>query len=118
MLIDKKYFSVNRLKWSRGGGKNTKILDDSGKMDCIGFLLKANGAEDKQLLNLDEPTDIVKQNEWITKLIEWSGSICYQSPICLEIIKANDIIGTPDPWREERLIALFKSIDIKLEFVG
>lgn len=118
MLTDRSHFTVDRLKWSRGEGKNTKLLDLSGKMDCIGFLLKANGAKDYQILDVDEPIDLIKKTEWLTKLIEWAGSVCYHSNVCRDIILVNDMKGMQDSWRETRLIELFASIGIKLEFVG
>lgn len=110
-------FSITRRLWSFGKGKSTKILDDSGKRDCLGFFMTASGFADEQLLNTDEPIDIIRKKEWLTKLISWSGSSCRQSLTCEQIIRVNDNSNLTGEEREAKLVQLFRSIDVALTFV-
>lgn len=117
MFVDPPKFTVIRDKWSYGEGKHTRLLNDFGKYDVIGFLLLAAGASDEHLLNVEEPIEIVNEHEWITKLIEWYGNVAIKSASCAMIIEANDAeTKMPVEDRERKLIDLFKAIDIELVF--
>jgi len=108
---------IDRKSWSRGKGKHTKLLNDDNEKDCIGFLLLASGFKAEQILNLDEPIDIIRKYEWISPLIEWAGSASFHSALCNQIVKLNDSADLKDNEREIKLCEAFKSIDIDLEFV-
>lgn len=116
IIEDTTSFIVNRHKWSRGLGSKTKILDHDGNMDCLGFFLKASGFEKQDLLNIDEPIDLLRTHEWISKLIEWHGSSNNQTVLCEQIIKINDEPSQHDFSREIELIKLFATINVSLVF--
>lgn len=116
VIEDINNFQIIRSEWLFGKGKNTRILDFDGKKDCFGFLLLASGANNEDLLNVDEPIDVAHRREWLTKLIGWSGSVCYQTEECINIIKVNDDHLLEQSLRETKLIELFKSIGINLTF--
>jgi hypothetical protein len=117
MFVDATEFTIERSKWSFGKGKDTKILRENGLKDCLGFFLLASGFKEEHLLNVDEPLDLTKNHEWLTKLIEWSGGTCFQSLVCIDIIQINDHKALEDSVRESKLIKLFESIGVKLTFV-
>lgn len=116
-IEDVEQFTISRQYWSYGKGKNTKLLDHNGYKDCIGFFLQASGFDEKDLLGLDEPIDILKNYKWITKLISCCGLTYYQTSTCYEIIATNDIDSLPLSKREDKLIKLFKSINVTLTFM-
>lgn len=117
MISDATEFTIERSKWSNGRGKDTKLVHDDGSKDCIGFFLVASGFKESDLKGMDEPIDIVKNHEWLSKLIDWSGSTCFQTPVCNDIIQINDHKALDDSARESKLIKLFESIGVKLTFV-
>jgi hypothetical protein len=117
MITDASQFIIERSKWCYGQGKNTKLLDSAGKKDCIGFFLIASGFKKEDLLGLDEPIELTYKHEWFTKLIDWHGSSCMQSPICNDIIQINDYAAMDDAAREKKLTKLFESIGVTLTFV-
>lgn len=117
MHTDVPQFTIIRSKWSKGLKAKTKILDDFGNRDCLGFYMQACSFEDKDLVNVDEPIDMIKNHEWFTKLLEWHGMSCIQSPVCFQIIEANDHPTMEQNYREQRLKDLFASIDITVNFI-
>lgn len=117
MVSDVPKFVVQRSKWLRGTKKFTKILNDKGERDCIGFLLRACGFADDQIMGLDEPIDVVRKHGWNTRLITWSGNGFYQNAYCDTIIRTNDCTDMTNVEREQTLKDLFKMVDIEVEFV-
>lgn len=116
MIADASEFTIQRSKWSFGRGKNTKILHDDGFRDCLGFFLLASGFKEEDLLNVDEPIELVQKHEWLTKLVDWVGAACFQTSVCTDIIQVNDNKAFEDSVREAKLIKLFDSIGVKLTF--
>lgn len=116
MIQEPKSFVIDQSKWSYGFANQTKLLDYSGKMDCLGFLIKASNLDESELLDKDELVDIAKNYQWKTKLIEWCGNSIRQTKICDEIIRVNDIKNLNIDSRKSQLIELFKSINIELSF--
>ncbi len=49
-------------KWSRGKTSSCQLLDEQGKMCCLGFLAKDCGARDSQILNWGMPGSVEFQN--------------------------------------------------------
>jgi len=117
MITDIKAFQVIRKNWSYGQGKKTKLFNDFNQYDCLGFFLKTSGFSDKDILNADEPIDLAKTHEWFTALLDWSGSICYQTPVCEQIICINDDPNLSLITREQQLYNLFKSINVNVTFI-
>src|SRR3954462_4130148 len=57
-------FTVKRSKWHRGqGAKGSKLLRDDGTMCCVGFLSKACGASDAEIINRNTIATFASRDE-------------------------------------------------------
>lgn len=122
-------FVVTRSSWLRGKGNCTKLLNEIGERDCLGFYMSACGFADARLLCADEPIDamMLRRNEilvkWITPLFTWYGDSVCETKLCYQIIQINDapyssLISDQelDSIREAKLINLFGSMGVTLVF--
>lgn len=116
MPSDPKSFVIIRSKWNYGEKDETAFLDHKGRMDCLGFFLRASGFKDEDLVGRYEPIDIAMKVEWFSALIEWCGKTVQKSAICIEIMQENDKADVPMWHREARLTELFRSIGVSLSF--
>lgn len=111
---------IDRVRWCRGKGSKTQICDDSGNLDCLGFLLVACGMDRRDLIGVWEPIDLPANHQDLLSelgLIECRGLVRWQTSICMSVIAVNDIPGL-DQSREARLTRLFQQLKIQLRFEG
>lgn len=112
-------FTVYRDKWARGNGAGS-LLDDQGKMCCLGFLGRQCGIEKEDIKHVGMPSETVKG--------PWPDGIVYKdeeygcvrdTSACNFIATTNDSVGieTTEELRERILTDEFSRIGIEVEFV-
>jgi hypothetical protein len=116
MIRDAKKFTIKRSQWIQGQESRTKLVDDDGNKDCIGFFWEASGLDSSQMVGLDEPIDVLAKHQMESKLIKRVATTYLQSDICTQIIAANDDSGISIGQRERVLQSLFASIGVALNF--
>jgi|SRR5580698_3376967 hypothetical protein len=134
IVEDVKEFVVKRKTWYRGkGSENSCLLNDAGRMCCLGFYAEACGLDRKTIRDLSSPRDavqITQQGEttskdgdivcrksnvvWSTKLV--SNVYMINIPTCNTMMEVNDNKKLSDEERETKLTALFKRLGIKVKF--
>jgi hypothetical protein len=108
-------FTVKRSQWLRGeGGYYSRLLRESDKkMCCLGFLAKACGATDEQILNKSIPGGVDPFDGWPRKLIEHPDD---GSPQPFWAMMSENDKSTWTINKEEKLIEFFAKIGITLTF--
>lgn len=104
---------IEESKWAQGG--NSLLLDDEGKMCCLGFLGKACCATDGQLKSIGSPAGTSFSVKWVPGLIDANAS--FNTILCQEIISTNDDPSITLEQRKEKLRPLFEKIGITLRFI-
>lgn len=114
----KDYFYVSRKNWLRGKGcKNSYLLHPTnGSMCCLGFFCNQLGVPKEDLKRLKEPQQLLEKKGWedIPYLMNIHSENQKQLTITAMVINDDDFIE--DDIREEKLIELFASEGIELEF--
>ena len=105
---------IDRARWVNGCTRKylglSLLLNKEGNMCCLGFLGKACGLTDKQLVGNGGPSCV--------PLLNWPKEILFRN-IEDEIIRINDRLGVSHEKREILLIDSFKKyLDIDVEFIG
>lgn len=117
-LTDVKEFTVQRSKWLRGNMNISRLLNNKGKMCCLGFYSKACGIQNEDIKNISAPEDIsnnVSKN-WKTRLLKFNNRV--NTAKCFKLMQINDSSSINDEERERRLTKQFKILGIKVNFVG
>src|SRR5277367_909081 len=121
---DVKTFTVDRSKWLRGKGpEDSSLLNQKGKMCCLGFYAEACGLDRKFIRHLKSPAAAVTASKedftlhksgviWKTELVNRNGD----SATCYQMMAVNDNEDIKDDVRETKLTALFKKLNIKIKF--
>lgn len=103
---------IDRALWGR-----TALLNKDGTMCCLGFLSKACGVPNNEMVHPNGASMGYPRREWISeyKLNDWAASaICAASKAaCI-----NDSRFQTDDTKEAELIELFKENGIALSFTG
>lgn len=115
---------IDRSKWNRAIPEVeyrqqfglAALLNDDGNMCCLGFVCKALGLSDEQIVNKAYPQSTSLE---IPQLTEFRD-VSYPKDTTLSCTAAaiNDSPSIPSKKKEERLKELFLEQDIKLTFVG
>lgn len=106
-------FTVDRSKWWRGHSAVTSsLLRSDGNMCCLGFMAKACGATDSQILHKGDPLS-AQTVDWPDGIGSAKGRINSDT-----IMSINDRVDLEEWDRESRLDRQFKSLGIDVEFVG
>jgi len=137
IVKDVKSFTVERKNWYRGkGDEKSRLLNNSGKMCCLGFYALACGLDKKVIKNVPDPVGVVNLTKdgtttdgsdkvikrksevvWETKLV---ANDRYGSPdnsgITYDLMGVNDDPYLTDEQREKELTYLFKGLGIKVNF--
>ncbi len=110
---------IDRSKWKRGSpnAHDTYLLDDDGKMCCLGFYALACGADEESILNRGEPDGLEFEIPGLSYGYEETGGIRNTSFTAMAI-PINDRKTMGEAEREEVLIRLFKEDGIDLTFEG
>ena len=109
---------IDRSKWGAGG-----LLNDDGKMCCLGFASKACGASEDEIGGLAFPPHsfVGKYNmpPWMCCNEKCTDTRCRPAAVLGHAAAAgiNDS-SIPESEKEERLAKLFAANGIELSFIG
>lgn len=105
-----KKFTVRRSKWLRGTDHG-RLLDEEGKMCCLGFgVNQICRVTKKDLLDKTRPSNVLFRN---TPFTHCEG----EDRVFIEkVIDINDSEVISDSVREKRLTKIFKENGIKVTF--
>ena len=115
-----KTYEIDRSKWVCGGGKyasrlgSTHMLNDIGRMCCLGQICKAEGVAYGALLGQKNPDTVASKSNNVPEFLYCEG----MTDLTYRAVGLNDDTGLTQKEREKRLKALFKAHDIKLTFKG
>ena len=108
---------IDRERWGRGDPKTGALMNDQGKMCCLGFAAEACGLELTPDSDVMMPADLgdakYKMPEWMCPQYDdgsWPNQVTKAAQI-------NDEAATTDAAKEEALKALFAMHGTKLYFV-
>jgi len=116
-----KEYTIDRSKWVCGGKKYSKqlgmpqLLNDQGRMCCLGQICKAEGLEDKELFQSNYPDNIGR--EFVPSWMMEDG-IHVTSRTALRMQRVNDDKGLNQPQREKKLKELAATAGVRLKFKG
>lgn len=113
-------FVISRSKWLRGSKKNSVLLDNTGKMCCLGFYATSLGVSEADIAGKATPESAytVEWPEWVRTYACSSDRRSFDSDSILEIIDTNDSPDLTDSQRERRLTRHFARQGIKVRFVS
>lgn len=108
---------IDRSKWKRGSpcSQDTYLLDEDGKMCCLGFYALACGADKESIRNKSEPDGLDFEIPGLSFDDEETGNIC-NTDFTQSAIPINDTQAMGEGQRESALIVLFKTDDVNLSF--
>ncbi len=110
---------IDRSKWMRGALVNeTCLLDEDGKMCCLGFYALACGAGKDEIRNVFEPDGLAFHVPGLTERGEGEAGILRNTAFTRSAVPINDTRSMGEDQREEALIDLFKENDVSLSFEG
>lgn len=113
-----KHLVINRKQWLRGKESSFSYLlrRKDGKMCCLGFYLFGEGFSKDVLVDKETPSQVT---DYEGVLVEFPHDICNRtnSPLCNNLIQANDSSYFSEEEREIEIALLFKKIDVEVEFV-
>lgn len=125
--------TIDRSKWWRGNGSGeSRLLRPDGTMCCLGFLGRACGYTDEQLLDVTTPAAAVdgirgqgtaripQPNLWPKGTVVKAFQGHYTTQVIDEMMVANDSPGSGlniEGRRELRIKELMLDIDVEVEFV-
>lgn len=119
-----KRFVVRREKWMRGLNKyDTRLLDDDGKMCCLGFVCVQCGMAPETIHDLGTPEDVASYDcgspEPVTGVLGFyddeRGRWC-DNALTRDAISINDDGDIDDAERERRLSELFAKHGYEMVF--
>jgi hypothetical protein len=113
---------IDRAKWQCAGHEvgETLLLNDYGKMCCLGFHALAIGCSKSKVLWISEPCSLVGEYKRPPKglpVIEDDDGCYDNAPWVDDAIAANDHIED-DAERESKIASIFKAQGWEVEFVG
>lgn len=123
---------IIKENWLRGESDSTLRIPDNkeyaGMMCCLGFYALNCGYTEEEISDQLSPGSIAdKRNDsgecdirgGISKLVFSTGEPdeMHNNKVCMSLMKYNDDENISDTVRIEKLTALFKEIDVEVEFV-
>jgi hypothetical protein len=117
---------IDRAKWRTGdkgenrtGEGTTALLNPEGYLCCLGFICKAYGCDDKEILRSGEPCEVGQHIIDLVDLFnEDDEKYFYNSDLTDAAININDNDETTPEEKELALLELFKDSSYNLSFVG
>lgn len=113
-------FVVRRSKWLRGlSSRETWLLDDAGRMCCLGFVAEQCGVATSALLHVDAPVCVTpsESRKLEPALLKSCGDgDSRHTALTCDAIGINDDPSLSDPRREAKLAALFAKHGYRLRF--
>jgi hypothetical protein len=113
---------INRKKWLRGPDRDSMLLDDHGRMCCLGFAARQLcGAKPKDIRGHSSPAskpDVFETDlAWLIK--KSRGLPIQDSTVGNHLMSINDQSeGITDAKRERRIAAIFKKKGVRVTFVN
>lgn len=120
-----KSFTVKRDKWTGLDQydldyNSSSLLNDDRRQCCLGFYASACGIPDSDIIDLGTPADLANHRAihlcGFVEECQTIGPNYMNSDIAVSMIRINDSYSMGQKRKEEKLIELFKSIDIELKF--
>ena len=112
---------IRRKKWLRGHRGGT-LRSEKGAMCCLGFLGKACGLKNKQILNEMLLTEFLTDPRVVSSKDVLSNFSLIKEKLSTNIetalVNANDEVGVPQRKREENIKELMKMIDVNVKFTN
>jgi len=113
--------TIQRSKWLRGAKDGSCLLNDEGRMCCLGFSARYNFKWAKDdILGVATPDGYSKKREIYkdcSLLKESKSGLIVDSEFASSAININDSSLIRGKIREQKLIKLFKENGINLKFV-
>ena len=121
-----KEYTIDRSKWVCGGKRFSeklglpKMLNEEGRMCCLGQICKAEGVSESELRSTGSPWTL--NYDYGSKDIpDWmfnNRMRIQHSTIANKMMRVNDDFFLNQKKREKRLKELALKVDIKLKFTG
>lgn len=106
-------FKIDCKKWCRGHmSGNSRLLNDSGNMCCLGFYSQACGVPKPLLLHRGSPTALKANGYIVPGMVDSDG---WNSSLSSVLMSANDRYDA-EATRMESIASLFKRIGVEVEF--
>ena len=113
-----KEFVIDRAKWLIAKPHDSCLLNNEGKMCCLGFLAKALGADSGDIRDQKCPEYVVSFVDWPEFLLVERGNEIIDSPTAGTLMKINDDKKEPKARREKRIAKIFAENGWNVTFVG
>lgn len=113
--------TIKRSKWYRGNGEvESMLLNENGKMCCLGFLAIKCNLKKKEIRWQPSPIDVFRDGAQFTsntfaKLID-EGKY-FNSPISVQLMSANDDAYIKGSKRESLIKKLMGKIGVDVRFI-
>jgi hypothetical protein len=121
VVIDRSKWRTGLYSKNRTGKSPVRLLNQEGFMCCLGFICKAAGVSEDNLLNVDAPGDfnssIKEQSPRLQTLLN-PDSVSGNSLLTHKAIGINDCGLSSPGKKEQNLLELFKDSEFELEFTG
>jgi len=110
---------INRKTWGRGTGRGS-LLNIEGQKCCLGFLGRACGIPEDELLNLEMPHEVSADPKKNKKVWDYMfivhGPDRDQTDVAGTLANVNDASSITDKQREHKIKRLFKSLGVEITF--
>ena len=109
---------VKRSKWLRGNPVRSVLLNESGRMCCLGFACLAAGVPKTAIEEVEMPAGIDRElPPSLDKLIREDYGRGYDTPISTQLAATNDSFTLQPKEREAQIKALGVKAGIDFSFV-
>ena len=114
---------VKRSKWLRGNPVRSVLLNESGRMCCLGFAGLKAGLSKADIWGLGAPSEVsaeaagILQHSTMRGLCRADFNFSVNTRTCNALMKTNDKPNVPLPTRESKLRELGKKVGIRFTFV-
>ena len=113
-----KEYIIDRSKWVCGGKKYSnklgmpQLLNDQGRMCCLGQICKAEDISEGKIKNIADP-------HFIQRIApKWMIDNGFNSKVSQKMMRVNDDNKLNQPQREKKLRELAATVGIRLKFKG
>jgi hypothetical protein len=115
--------TIDRATWLRGEKNSYLRRPSDKKMCCLGFLGKQLGVTYTRMTNRSSPGSLKSADQKkfmeVGLLTRLSDMAPFETETCSLLMSVNDQVrNITEEYRESRLKTLFKTIGIKVKFIG
>lgn len=100
--------TIKRPRWIRNNDKSMLLRPSDNKMCCLGFYALACGHLEEEIIGVIAPRCVR----------DWRGYGRGDELIYDNLMDANDLPDFSDDDREQKIVELFKQIDVNVTFVN